>query len=120
MEFTNFFTQEQKQRIHEASLEILENVGLMVHSEKARTIFAKHGCKVNSQGIVNIPKSIVEECRKSFVPTYKFTARDPKYDVTLPQDRPVIVTASSAPNIIDLKRAKNGELLPPILPISPI
>lgn len=106
MEFTNFFTQEQKQRIHEASLEILENVGLMVHSEKARTIFAKHGCKVNSQGIVNIPKSIVEECRKSFVPTYKFTARDPKYDVTLPQDRPVIVTASSAPNIIDPKTGK--------------
>lgn len=106
MQFTNFFTDEQKQRIHEASLEILENVGLLVHNEKARNIFAKHGCKVDSQGIVKIPQRVVEECRKSFVPKYKFTARDPKFDVTLPDDRPVVVTASSAPNIVDPKTGK--------------
>ncbi|ADG80953.1 trimethylamine methyltransferase family protein [Thermincola potens] len=101
-QFTRFFTDEQRVRIHEASLEILENVGLLVRNKKAREIFAKHGCEVDNQTtLVKIPRKIVEECRKSFVPTYTFTAQDPQYDVTLPGDRPVVVTGSSAPNIID-------------------
>jgi len=104
MQFTKFFTEQETRRIHEASLEILENVGLLVRNTKAREIFAKHGCKVDAQsGLVKLPRNIVEECRKSYVPTYTFTARDPKFDVTLPGDRPVVVTGSSAPNIIDPK-----------------
>lgn len=107
MQFTRFFTQAEVEKIHDASLEILENVGLLVHNEKARAIYAKHGCKVdNGSGLVKIPRNVVEECRKSFAPTYRFTARDPEYDVTLPGDRPVVVTGSSAPNIIDPKTGK--------------
>ncbi|HHT62957.1 MAG TPA: trimethylamine methyltransferase [Clostridia bacterium] len=104
MEFANFFTKDELQRIHEASLEILENVGLVVHNEKARAIYKKHGCFVDDQtGLVKFPPKIVEECRQSFVPKYTFTARDPQYDRTLPDDGPVVVTASSAPNVIDPK-----------------
>jgi len=43
---------------------------------------------------------------KSFVPTYTFAARDPKFDRILPDHRPVVVTASSAPNSIDPKTGK--------------
>jgi len=103
-QFANLLTQDEVVNVHEASLEILENVGLLVRNEKARQIFKRHGCQVDSQtAIVKIPRRIVEECRKSFVPRYTFTARDPKYDKVLPDDSPVIVTASSAPNIIDPK-----------------
>ncbi len=104
MEFAKFFTPAQIERVHEASLEILERVGLLVRNEKAREIFAKHGCKVDTHsGLTKIPRKVVEECRKSFVPTYTFTARDPEFDVILPDNRPVVVTGSSAPNIIDPK-----------------
>lgn len=104
MRFSDFFTTEQKQRIHEASLDILENTGLLVHNEKARNIYAKHGCQVDTQtGLVKFPAKVVEEYRKSFTPKYKFTARDPKFDRILPDDRPIVVTASSAPNVIDPK-----------------
>ena len=34
-------------------------------------------------------------------PTFTFYGRDPHYDRTLPQDGPVIVTGSSAPDVID-------------------
>jgi trimethylamine--corrinoid protein Co-methyltransferase len=94
-------------RIHEASLEILENVGILVRNERAREIFLKHGCSVDSESlIIKIPQDIVEEYRKLFVPTFTFTGRDPSFDRTIPNDRPVIVTGSSAPNIIDPKTGK--------------
>lgn len=103
-QFSKFFDDAEIKRIHEASLEILENVGLLVRNQRAREIFAKHGCNVDTQsGLVKIPRNIVEECRKSYVPTYTFTAQDPKFDVVLPDNRPVVVTGSSAPNIIDPK-----------------
>lgn len=103
-QFAKFFSQDELEQIHEASLEILESVGLLVRNEKARQVFAKHGCLVDNQtSLVKIPRRVVEERRKSFVPKYTFTAQDPQYDIVLPDDRPVIVTASSAPNIIDPK-----------------
>ena len=89
-------------QIHEASMEILENVGILVRNVKARDVFKVHGCIVDSEhGVVRIPGSIVEEHRRLFVPTFTFTGRDPDLDRTIPDDRPVIVTGSSAPNIID-------------------
>ncbi|NYE58514.1 trimethylamine methyltransferase family protein [Carboxydothermus ferrireducens] len=103
MNYFSFFTEEEKQKIHEASLEILEEVGLLVRNQHAREIFKNGGCLVNDDGIVKIPRHVVESCIKSFVPEYVFYAQDPDKDVKLPADRPVIVTGSSAPNIIDPK-----------------
>ncbi len=100
--FATLLTSEQVQRIHAASLEILEKVGLLVRNERARTIFARHGCDVNSETcLVKFPRAVVEEFRQAVPPTFTFRGRDPRYDKTIPGDGPIVVTASSAPNIID-------------------
>lgn len=102
MSFATLLTPEQAQRIHDASLEILENVGLLVRYEKARAIFGQHGCKVDAEThIVKFPPAVVERYRKMMPPTFTFYGRDPKYDRTIPKDSPVIVTGSSAPNLLD-------------------
>jgi trimethylamine--corrinoid protein Co-methyltransferase len=102
MQFAEFLTEQEVEQIHAASLEILENVGILVRNENARMIFAKHGGHVDSKSlIVKIPRKVIEECRKSFVPQFTFMGRDPQFDRTIPEDRPVIITGSSAPNIID-------------------
>ena len=102
MQFAEFLTGREVEQIHEASLEILENVGILVRNENARGIYAKHSCHVDSESlIVKIPRDVIEDHRKSFVPHFTFMGRDPQFDRTLPGDRPVIVTASSAPNVID-------------------
>ena len=102
MHFAEFLTEQEVKQIHEASLEILENVGILVHNEKARGIYAKHSCHVDSKSlIVKIPRDVIEDHRKSFVPHFTFMGRDPQFDRTLPEDKPVIVTASTAPNVID-------------------
>lgn len=102
MSYATLLTQEQVERTHAASLEILENVGLLVRNEKARTIFARHGCLVDGETqIVRFPPGVVEEFRRMLPPVFNFYGRDSKFDRRLPQDRPVIVTGSSAPDIID-------------------
>lgn len=107
MSFAELLTQEQVQRIHDASLEILEDVGLKVRYEPARALFAKHGCKVDSEtNIVKFPREVVEKYRKMVPPKFTFGARDPKFNKTIPNDSPVIVTASSAPDIIDPETGK--------------
>ncbi len=102
MSFATLLTQEQVERIHEASLEVLENVGLLVRNEKARAVFDKHGCKVDSETqYVTFPRAVVEKYRKMVPPTFTFRGRDPKFDRVIPDDRPILVTGSSAPDIID-------------------
>lgn len=102
MRYTALLSPNEVKQIHEASLEILENIGIMVRLEKARDIFAYHGCQVDSDTwVVKIPRKIAETNIQAFVPKFYFRGRDPQFDRTLPKHRPVIVTASSAPNVID-------------------
>ncbi|MCP3973799.1 MAG: trimethylamine methyltransferase [bacterium] len=102
--------------VHEASLEILEDVGLIVRNEKARQRFAEHGAVVdNDTELVKIPSEVVERYRKLVPPTITLRGRDPKYDVTFPRELPVIATASSAPDIVDpvsgmIRRATSGDI----------
>ena len=114
MTLATFMSEAQVKRVHEASLEILQNVGLLVRHEAARTVFSRHGCQVDAETqIVKIPLAVVEQFRAMLPPTFTFRGRDPRYDRTLPQDGPIIVTGSSAPNIIDpvtgLERRSRGE-----------
>jgi trimethylamine---corrinoid protein Co-methyltransferase len=100
MSFATLLTQEQVERTHEASLEILEEVGLKVRHGPARELFKEHGCHVEEER-VRFPRAVVEKYRAMYPPSFTFHGRDPKFDKTIPQDSPVIVTASSAPDIID-------------------
>jgi trimethylamine--corrinoid protein Co-methyltransferase len=106
--YATFLTQEQVERTHAASLEILEHVGLLVRNEKARIIFSQHGCRVDSGTlIVKFPPEVVERFRGMLPAKFTFYGRDPKYDRTIPLDRPVIVTGSSATDIIDPVTGRN-------------
>lgn len=116
MSFAELLTGDQIQRIHDASLEVLQEVGLKVRFGPARELFAQHGCSVDSETlIVKFPREVIEKYRKMAPPKFTFHGRDPKFDKTIPDDSPVIVTASSAPDIIDPitgreRRAESGDI----------
>ncbi len=105
MSFANLLSQEQVEKIHDASLEVLEETGLKVRYQPARDLFKNHGCSVEEER-VRFPRTVVEKYRKLVPPSFTFHGRDPKFDRTIPQDSPVIVTASSAPDIIDPETGK--------------
>jgi trimethylamine--corrinoid protein Co-methyltransferase len=100
MSFATLLTPQQVERVHEASLEILAEVGLKVRHEPARALFKQHGCIVEEER-VKFPPAVVEKYRRMYPSSFTFHGRDPKFDKTIPQDSPVIVTASSAPDIMD-------------------
>ena len=100
--FANLLDEKQVVATHEASLEILERVGLEVHNQRAREIYQRHGASVSDDGLrVTLPRSVVEEFRQAIPGRFTFRAVDPAFDRTLPDDAPLVMTASSAPNIID-------------------
>jgi trimethylamine--corrinoid protein Co-methyltransferase len=102
MNFFSFLTADEIRYVHDASLEILEEAGLLVRNEKARERFAHHGARVDHETeIVRIPSAVVEKYRAMVPPTITLRGRDPACDVTFPRKLPVIATASSAPDIVD-------------------
>lgn len=97
-----FLTDDEVRRVHEASLEILEQVGFLVRNAQARDIFARHGCQVEAGGEnVRFPRAVVERYRAGMPPKFTFRARDPAFDRTVPDDTPVVITGSSAPDMVD-------------------
>ena len=102
MQNAQYLSDDQVKRIHQASLEILQETGLLVRNEKARKRFAEHGCGVNPEtGIVTFPPELVEKCIELTPPTFTMHGRNPTYDFVVPREEPVVATASSAPDIVD-------------------
>lgn len=100
--FAELLTPEQVERVHEASLEILENVGILVRNGEARERFARHGGRIDpGTQVVKLPAAVVEQFRQACPPTFTFHGRDPSYDCTIPDNRPVFSPGSSAPDILD-------------------
>ena len=102
MQFFSYLKDDEIRYVHDSSLEILEETGLIVRNEKARKRFAEHGAVVNHETeLVKIPAKVVEKHRKMVPPTISLRGRDPAYDVTFPRKLPVVATASSAPDLVD-------------------
>jgi trimethylamine--corrinoid protein Co-methyltransferase len=100
--YAQLLTPDQVERVHEASLEILREVGILVRLREAREILARHGCAVDAESeLVRFPASAVEECLAACPPTFTFHGRDPQFDRTIPGDGPLMVTGSSAPDVLD-------------------
>jgi trimethylamine--corrinoid protein Co-methyltransferase len=102
MQYFSFLKTDEIRYVHDSSLEILEETGLLVRNEKARKRFAAHGARVDHETeMVRIPAAIVEKYRAMIPPTITLHRRDPAFDITFPRTLPVIATASSAPDIVD-------------------
>ena len=115
MNWAEFLTGEEVTLVHEASLSILEETGILVRNERARQIFTRGGCAVGESGVVKIPGKVVEAYRRAFPPSFTFRGRDPEYDRTIPEEGPIMITASSAPDIVDpetgeRRRATAGDI----------
>lgn len=114
--YAELLTSEWVEKVHDTSLEILEEVGLLVHNVKARNRFARYGCLVDHEiQLVRIPQGIVEHFIQTFPAQFTFHGRDPMFDVTIPNDGPVFTTASSVPDLIDpdtgaVRRARSDDI----------
>lgn len=98
---------DQVKSIHEASLDILEEVGMLVEHSEARTIFARVGCIVdNDTKIVRFPKDIIEQSLAKTPDKFTFYARDPQFDITVPSAQSVFTVSGRVAKTVDLETGK--------------
>lgn len=86
MQYFDFLSDSQVRYVHEASLEIIAETGLIVRSQKARRRFAEHGAKVDEDTeLVRIPGPVIEKYRALVPPTITLRGRKAEFDVTFPR-----------------------------------
>jgi trimethylamine--corrinoid protein Co-methyltransferase len=93
---------EDVKRIHEASLTILEQVGIEVQESECREIFQRAGARVDPDlNRVYIPREMVEEALQTARNEVLLAGRDPQHDMLLGGTRVYMGTGGAAVNILD-------------------
>ena len=71
-------SEEERVRVHEASLEILKNTGVRVETAQGRRILKEAGARVDDASkIVRFPQRLIEEALKSVATDFILGARRP-------------------------------------------
>jgi trimethylamine--corrinoid protein Co-methyltransferase len=115
-QYSELLSPTQVAAVHEAALELLDEVGLLVRNEKARDRFRWHGCRLDAdRQVVTFPRAVVEDFRRLIPPRFTFHARNEVFTKTIPDGALVIATASSAPNLLDPetgeeRRSRSGDI----------
>jgi trimethylamine---corrinoid protein Co-methyltransferase len=92
------------QKIHEATLHIIENVGVRFPSKRALDIWEANGAQVDRESmIVRVKPQIIEGALKSAPPAYSLGARDPVQDCPLDGNHVFAGTDGCGVEIIDIE-----------------
>ncbi len=96
------------ERIHEASLTALSEIGLKVNSERALSLLRDAGCGIEPRNrIAKIPERLVTESLKSCAKELVLASRDSSRDIHIPATtRPAIGTDGFAVELMDDESGK--------------
>ncbi len=104
----DILTPDDVQRLHEATLQIIEKTGVRFPSKRALAIWEKHGAQVDHDTmVVKAPRELIEEAIKLCPPDYVLAARDKEQDLPLDGNHVYVGTDGCGVQIIDLH---TGEL----------
>ncbi len=101
------FSPEEIQKIHTATLDVIESVGVRFPSQRALDIWEAHGADVDRETkVVKVRGHIIEEALKSCPPVYSLAARDPQQDLPLDGNHVWVGTDGCGVEVIDLYTGK--------------
>ncbi len=90
------------QRIHEATLQVIETVGVRFPSEQALDIWAAHGATVDrATSIVKVPAHVIEAALRTAPPAYTLAARNPAQDLPLDGQHVHVATDGCGIEVLD-------------------
>ncbi len=99
-----FLTTEQLDQLQEATLDILENIGVKFPSEQALAIFADHGAQVDRDTqIVKIPRDLVDKAMSTVPRYFPVGGRDPSCDFQLEEGATYFTTDGCGVETIDFE-----------------
>jgi len=99
----NVLSSEEIRRIHTATLDIIENVGVRFPSAKALDIWEANGASVDrGTYVVKARGELIEKALKSAPPTYLLGARDSTQDLPLDGNHVCLGTDGCGVEVIDI------------------
>ena len=101
MGFFEYFSTNQVEQIHEATLSVMETVGLVFTYKPARDLFARSGCKIDGQRVF-FPKNLVTEQIKKAPSQFILYARNPEKNVVIGGDHIAFMPCYGAPFVNDM------------------
>ena len=93
------FTKEEKAQIHDASVRILEEIGVVFQDEGAQEVFRKHGFTVDGEKVF-MDGTQIQKALDSAPDTFEITARNPEKSVTVGEGYPVCAPGYGSPFIM--------------------
>ncbi|KJS85853.1 trimethylamine methyltransferase family protein [Desulfosporosinus sp. BICA1-9] len=81
--------QEKFDQIHEASLQLMENVGMKIGGTRALKLLHDNGAVTNGEGLTIIPRGLVERALKSVPKELVLYTRDGEPSMKINNDNPV-------------------------------
>jgi trimethylamine--corrinoid protein Co-methyltransferase len=95
---------EEVRKIHEATLWIIENVGVRFPSARALEIWHAHGARVDRDTmVVRAAPDLIERAMASCPPAYDLAARDPEQDLPLDGNHVFVGTDGCGVEVIDIE-----------------
>lgn len=96
------------EKIHAATLEVIETIGVKFPLPRALDILEAHGASVDrATSIAKIPGNVIEEALKTAPPAYTLAARDPSQDLPMDGNHVFLGTDGCGVQVLD---AFTGEL----------
>jgi trimethylamine--corrinoid protein Co-methyltransferase len=97
-------SREDLEKIHKATIDVLEAAGLKITSQKCLKILEEKGCEVDyKRQVALFPSYLVEEALKKTGKNITLCARNPKYDVILDGNHVYITTDGNGTQTFDLE-----------------
>jgi len=97
-------TPEEVKRIHNATLWIIEKVGVRFPSKRALDIWEANGATIDREKmIVRAKPELIEEALKKCLPAYVLAARDPQQDCALDGNHVFLGTDGCGVEVIDIE-----------------
>jgi trimethylamine--corrinoid protein Co-methyltransferase len=97
-------TPQEVKKIHDATLHIIEHVGVRFPSKRALDIWEANGATVDHEKkIVKVKPHIIEEALKKAPPAYNLAARDPQQDLPLDGNHVFVGTDGCGVEVIDIE-----------------
>jgi trimethylamine--corrinoid protein Co-methyltransferase len=90
-------------RIHTATLDVIESVGVRFPSHRALDLWEAHGAQVDrATMVVRVPGHVIEDALELAPPVYSLAARDSAQDLPLDGDHVYVGTDGCGVQVIDL------------------
>jgi trimethylamine--corrinoid protein Co-methyltransferase len=95
---------QEVQKIHEATLWIIENVGVRFPSRRALKIWEAHGAQVDHEKmVVRARPELIEKALKTCPPAYPLCGRDPQQDLPLDGNHVFVGTDGCGVEVLDIQ-----------------